>query len=261
MQRVVNCVLSMKKMSNCNGIFSYKTDIGKVRKTNEDEALVLTNATGDIMLVVCDGMGGHVKGDVAARIAIDTMKNEFKNKVSFTNANDVKRFLSRATKKANDIIFQSAKENDLSKRMGTTMTVVIIRKNNLFVLNIGDSRAYLIDDNTIEQVTEDDSYVNYLYHLGKITLEEMDVHPKRHILMNALGLFQNANFEINVIHYDGCKVFLCTDGLYTMLSEEEMLSIITTSDSVDDKCDMLVKNANRNGGLDNIAVALWEVEK
>ncbi|MCH5180211.1 MAG: Stp1/IreP family PP2C-type Ser/Thr phosphatase [Erysipelotrichales bacterium] len=240
------------------GTFTYVTDIGKVRTTNEDVSIAIKNKSNDVLMVVCDGMGGYTKGDVAASIALNTLKDEFEKIDHFFSALEVRKFLSRNIKKANQKIYKIAHENGLSSKMGTTITAVIIRKNTIFVVSIGDTRAYIVEDEIL-RITDDDSYVNYLYRLNRISFEDMETHPKRHILMNALGLTPNVSFEVSFYRHDNSRILLCSDGLYTMVSEEKMHKILTSKKSIDEKCQMLINEANKNGGKDNIGIALWEV--
>lgn len=242
------------------GHFIYKSDIGKVRTTNEDFCYATKNESGDVLLVVADGMGGYVKGDVAAKLAIDILKKDFKAITHFASSLEVRRFLNHTIKKINSEIFKVANENELIKKMGTTLTTVIIHKNRIFVVSIGDSRAYFLDDDALVRLTEDDSYVNYLYHMQKISFEEMETHPKRHILTNALGVNQNTTYTIDAYRYTGSLIFLCSDGLYTMVSEEEISDILKAHNSLEEKCEFLIKAANANGGKDNMALVIWEVE-
>ena len=157
-------------------------------------------------------------------------------------------------------MFDLANNDEKFAKMGTTLTLALIRKNALFIISIGDSRAYIIDDSVI-RLTEDETYVNYLYHMNRIKLEDMDKHPQRHILTNALGLYKNLSFEIDYYRYNNNRIMLCSDGLYNAVSEEEMLTILTTSMSIYEKCDLLIDTANKNGGKDNACVAMWEVQK
>lgn len=260
MQRVDNFVPNIKTMNERVGFYCYKTDIGTVRKTNEDVAMAMTNASGDALLFVCDGMGGHNKGDVAANITCEVITSEFKKVDRFLNNMDVRSFLKRTVKKANKAVFDFANNDEKFAKMGTTLTLALIRKNALFIISVGDSRAYIIDDSVI-RLTEDETYVNYLYHMNRIKLEDMDKHPQRHILTNALGLYKNLSFEIDYYRYNNNRIMLCSDGLYNAVSEEEMLTILTTSMSIYEKCDLLIDTANKNGGKDNACVAMWEVKK
>lgn len=250
----------MKMGESKVGHYIYKSDIGKVRNTNEDFCCATKNKSGDVLLAVADGMGGYVKGDVAAKLAINTLKKAFKAIDCFTNSLEVRRFLNRIIKNINTAILKVSNENELIKKMGTTLTAVIIRKNRLFVASIGDSRAYFLDGESLVRLTEDDSYVNYLYHMQKIRFEDMETHPKRHILTSALGVNLNPNFTIDSYRYTGDLIFLCSDGLYTMLSEEEMSDILKAQNTLEEKCDFLINSANENGGKDNIALVIWEVE-
>ena len=260
MQHVDNFVPNIKKMNERVGFYCYKTDIGIVRKTNEDVAMAMTNASGDALLLVCDGMGGHNKGDVAANISSEVITSEFRKIDRFLNNMDVRNFLRKTVKKANKAVFDLANKDEKFSKMGTTLTLALIRKKSLFIVSVGDSRAYIIDDSVIH-LTEDETYVNYLYHTNRIKLEDMDKHPQRNILTNALGLYKNLDFEIDYYRYNNNRVLLCSDGLYNSVSEEEMLTILTTSMSIYEKCDLLIDAAIKNGGKDNACVAVWEVQK
>ena len=131
-------------------------------------------------------------------------------------------------------------------------------KNTVVVLNIGDSRAYFYDKSTLTQISEDQSYVQYLVRTNQISEEKAKVHPKRHVLMNALGNIPSCNMDIKKIKYHGEKILLCSDGLYNTLETRDIETILSTEDSSEQKGQMLISLANNRGGEDNIAVALWE---
>jgi len=240
------------------GQFAVKVDIGKVRVSNEDQADVLTNASGDVLLIVCDGMGGHNKGDFASRTAIGVISEAFKAKSSFSNSFWTKRWLSRQIRRANAEIYDAAYANESYKDMGTTLVAVLIHGDIIAIANIGDSRAYAVGYDHLEKLTEDQTYVDYLFRTGKITKEEITTHPKRHVLMNALGIYPSIAFDLVSRPYIGSSILLCSDGLYNNISESEIHAILTTEESAEQKVDTLIRVANTNGGSDNIAVAYWE---
>lgn len=243
------------------GNYACKTDIGKVRMTNEDRAGVYTNTKGNILLVVCDGMGGQKKGEYAAQIALDIISDSFKKKTKFLSALTVRSWLYNVVKQANRKIYDESQNNIQYKNMGTTLSLVLIYKNVFFTLQIGDSRVYELRNHQLEQLTDDQTYVNYLYKTGKITKEEMKTHPKRHVLTNALGMFPSVEFALNSNPYMNSKILVCSDGLYNNASEQEILGILRGNDTTIEKTNELIAVANANGGSDNIAVALWEAEE
>ena len=251
----------MKNKTYIYGNFACKTDIGKVRMTNEDRAGAYTNARGNILLIVCDGMGGQNKGEYAAQIALDVISDSFLKKQRFFSSFTARNWLYQVVSKANKAIFQEASKNSKYKDMGTTLSLTLIYKTTIFTLQIGDSRVYELRNHQLRQLTEDQTYVNYLYRIGKITKEEMATHPKRHVLINALGLFPSVEFDLQKRPYMNSTILVCSDGLYNNVTESNISGILKNSDSVQQKVNELITLANANGGSDNIAVAIWEAEK
>ncbi len=243
------------------GRYSFKVDIGKVRMNNEDRATALTNSRGNILLVVCDGMGGQNKGDLAASLAIDTISQAFRDKESFTNAFFAKRWVANVIREANTEVYRQASKNEKYHGMGTTVTLVLIVNDYMIVAHVGDSRAYTFRNRILTQITEDQTYVQYLYRIGEITKEEIATHPKRHVLMNALGIYPSLDLDVKSMPYMGDTILVCSDGLYNNVSENDLLTIIKGTDSPDQKVNELVSLANNNGGSDNIAVVIWEANK
>ncbi len=248
---------TMKKHGN----FAFKSDIGKVRETNEDVALALANRTGDILLLVCDGMGGHSRGDLAAKMASDYLSDAFKAKNSFFTMGTARLWLTYHIKQANRLIYDEATRNPKAKEMGTTLTAVLLVDKQMAIANLGDSRAYMIGKDGLKQLTEDQTYVDYLFRMGKITREEMKTHPQKHVLLNALGLNPTISFDLQIKDHQGERIMVCSDGLYNNVSDIELLTVLVSSDTPAQKCDSLIRIANANGGSDNIAIALWEQGK
>ena len=243
------------------GRFSYRTDVGKVRLTNEDQAIALTNASGNVLLIVCDGMGGQKKGDLASSLAIHTIVTSFKSRKGFFNAYFAKVWVSKAIREANKCIYEQSINNPNYQGMGTTITLLLIIKDLAILANAGDSRCYFLKQNhELVQMTEDQTYVGYLLRTGQITSEEALVHPKRHVLMNALGIYPSASVDIKTIPYLNEIVLLCSDGLYNNVPHEDILAIVKGNDSIEQKVNELIAIGNKNGGSDNIAVVLWEAQ-
>ena len=251
-------------MSNKNylsGNYVTKSDIGKIRLTNEDRIGTFTNTRGNILMVVCDGMGGQNKGEYAAEIALRTLNESFMEKSHFLTRFSARRWLLRAVIKANKAIFDESEKRPNYHGMGTTLTVALILNNYLLVGQIGDSRAYILRNRQLIQLTEDQTYVGYLYRTGKITLEETKTHPQRHVLMNALGILPSIELDMKFYPYNNESVLVCSDGLYNNVEEKDILSILKSNDSTEQKVNELISLANANGGSDNIAVGLWEANK
>ena len=249
--------LKLSKHLPVSGRYSYRTDIGKVRLTNEDQANATVNAKGDIFLIVCDGMGGQNKGELASSIAVSHLIDDF-NSSRFLNVLDVKSWLNRHIRAVNRYIYNEARQNALYRGMGTTLTAVIIYKQTIITAQIGDSRLYEIKHNDLVQLTNDQTYVNYLYNTGQISKEEMATHPRRHMLMNALGTYPSVEIDITAKPYMNQTLMLCSDGLYNNVSETTIASILKGKDSPEEKVNELISIANNNGGSDNIGIVIWE---
>lgn len=248
----------MAKKVYLSGTYAYNTHTGKIRLSNEDRVGVFINTKGNILLVVCDGMGGQNKGEYAATIALSYIKDSFLKKSKFISKFDAAIWLRRIVTKANREVFEEASKDDSYKGMGTTLTAVLIVRDTCFCIQIGDSRAYVLRNRQLEQITEDQSLVYYLYRTGKITQEEMKTHPKRHVLMNALGIFPSVDFEFKRFPYMNESIMVCSDGLYNNVSQKDIAAILKGEDNTEEKVNELINLANANGGSDNIAIALWE---
>lgn len=246
------------KRKTYKGTYSVKSDAGKVRISNEDQGKVLVNSNGNVLLAVADGMGGHHKGDYASYETVKIIFEAFKTKKWYFNEYDAMRWMNAVTRTANGYIYRMQDGNEIYQGMGTTLVMGMIYKNKLVVLNSGDSRLYVVRDKKLVQLTEDQTYVDYLLMSGQITQEEAINHPKRHVLTNAIGLFPSLSADLRMHNYNGETILLCSDGLYNNVSEQDILNILLTTNSTEDKCDSLISLANFNGGDDNITVVLWE---
>jgi protein phosphatase len=243
------------------GSFAFKTDIGKVRTTNEDQVVAMVNRHQDVLLGVADGMGGHARGDLASRLAMQSLVKGFKNTFGLLTSKTATLWLRQQVVQANRTIYQEAQKSSSLKEMGTTLVIALIVNKELIILNIGDSRVYLFEDGQLTQATEDQTYVEYLFRQGKITEAQKANHPQRHVLLNALGLNTSVSYDVKIVPYHGQTILVCSDGLYNNLTEGELSSIIRSKDTPQQKVDSLINLANANGGNDNIAIAIWESER
>lgn len=246
----------MKK--DYRGNYCYRTDIGKVRSSNEDETKIVTNSSGNVLLMVADGMGGHNKGDYASFETVRIISEAFKDKKGFLFNSSAARWLKNITKLANSTIYNLQDQDVTYKGMGTTLSMALIRGNKLIILNCGDSRVYIKKGGKLIQLSEDQTYVNFLVKSGQITKEEALTHPERHVLTNAVGIFPSLSVDIRTIDYNGEAVFICSDGLYNNVREKDILNVLEMNIPTSDKVQSLISLANFNGGSDNITIALWE---
>ena len=251
----------MRNDPRSKGIYAYQTDIGKVRMSNEDQAAVLLNSAGEVLLIVCDGMGGQNKGDYASKMAIDSVCESFLKKRSHSIRQFNKMWLYSAVKKANLIIYDEASKNPIYKDMGTTIVACLLSHGLLIVANVGDSRAYVSTYESLTQISHDQTYVDFLYRTGKISKDQEMSHPERHVLMNALGIYPSLSLDMKVFPYSGESLLLCTDGLYNSVSENEIHAVISTDERPEQKVQSLIMEANNAGGSDNVGIAYWEALK
>lgn len=243
------------------GRFGSETDIGLVRPSNEDKALSLIDAQRNVLLCVCDGMGGYMKGDFASKIAVDIISAAFKSKIRFFCGLQVKLWIRKIIKSINYSVFSESQDTDKFRGIGTTLCLAVFYKNKIYVANVGDSRCYKVNDDKLEQITRDQTYVEYLLSQGKITEEEKLTSKDRHALMNFIGQKKEINYSLQVIKNEERSILLCTDGLYNNASDKQIFSAMSSQERLDQKISTLIGIAKANGGTDNIGVSIWEPYK
>ncbi|MFA9422536.1 MAG: Stp1/IreP family PP2C-type Ser/Thr phosphatase [Sedimentibacter sp.] len=234
----------------------YDTNKGLLRENNEDNLIV--EETGRYNLyAVADGMGGHKAGEVASSLAIDSIRECFKE--SFQQEDfQAPSFIIKSVKTANDKIREEALKKEECFGMGTTITMAVVdlELNIAYIGNVGDSRAYILENNEIKQITDDHTYVNELLKDGKITKGEAKNHPKRNVITRAVGSEESVNpdiFEIEIFEKE--VILLCTDGLTTHLSDEKIRDTLKEYGS-SESVQKLIEMANDNGGTDNITIII-----
>ena len=239
---------------------SADTNVGLVRDHNEDDMLTLHSGQQpegtDAILVVADGMGGHLAGEVASHMAVDGIREQLKAKEQESaklSGNEYGVFLHNIIREVNENVCVAGRDPD-KLGMGTTCTLAAIQENILFVVHVGDSRAYMIRNSEIHQITTDHSWVQERVDEGSITTEEARFHPNRNMITRAIGLQRNVEIDVmrlDVIHGD--LLLICSDGLNSMITDEAILSVILKAQS-DSICADLIDAANEAGGYDNITV-------
>jgi len=228
------------------------TNIGLVRKANEDKYLADKNRG---LFIVADGMGGHEAGEIASGLTIKTLDELLTEDEILQKGGEG---LRQAIKSANTIIYNEAKINSRCTGMGTTVTAAMFTDIHLYIAHIGDSRAYLIRDESIKLLTKDHSLVGELVRQGELTEKEAINHPHRNVLTRALGTEPEVEIDLMEVNTKpGDLLLLCTDGLYNLVQDDEILqAVLNNGDDLKKTVDQLVKLSLNRGGLDNITVVL-----
>ena len=233
-----------------------KTDIGKVRSKNQDQASIIVNIKDQIVAVVCDGMGGHGSGEIASRVVMEHVISCFNCIPPFDNDSEVKKWLMETINEADIIVKKMAMQNIEHNGMGTTIVVAVFMNDMLYISHVGDSRAYILKNAKLVQVTKDHTLVNELIERGAISEEEGKNHSQKHVLMQAIGAETNLNPSLIELEFADSLLLLCSDGLYNSLDETMIVEVLSKDLKVPKMVDELIDLANEHGGYDNIAVAI-----
>lgn len=223
--------------------FYGKTHTGKVRPTNQDTFYI--DAENN-WAVVADGMGGHLGGETASSLTVDVIKESMA----------VKRDLKQAIKKANDAVYKKSIEDSSLSGMGTTVVLCKVDESNVTIAHVGDSRAYLVTDDGIKQITQDHSIVQQLIESGTITKEQAKYHPQRNLITRAVGTEKYIDVDVNKFKISqGEIILICSDGLCSYVDDNKMYEILKNY-STEESVNKLIDAANEAGGKDNITVVL-----
>ncbi|WP_186577517.1 Stp1/IreP family PP2C-type Ser/Thr phosphatase [Aquibacillus kalidii] len=238
-----------------NGYFL--TDTGKVREHNEDSGAIFVNSNNQLLAIVADGMGGHKAGDVASQMVISSLGERWDEDKPFSTPGDAEQWLSDSILETNNKVYAYAQENEECSGMGTTVVAVICTSDFISIAHIGDSRCYLYNDQGYKQVTEDHSLVNELVKTGQISKEDAEYHPRKNVLLRALGTEVGAKPDIQTIGWDvRNSILICSDGLTNKVLDNELEEYIKEDMELKDIAQRLIDLANERGGEDNISVAL-----
>ena len=246
-----------------------QTDVGVVRKTNED-AFVIADLTGGslfgepkvtrfevgkrgVLLAVSDGMGGHQAGEVASALVIESLKRSMAEGCEPSSCDEL---MEKAAARANREVWE-ASHHPGREHMGATLTAVFVRDKTAHIAEVGDSRAYLVRAGHVRQVTRDQSYVQFLLDSGGLSPEQAKESQLRNVILQAMGLTPNVKVALGrlELRQQDCFV-LCSDGLTNKVTDEELREVILTSRRLDAACVRLIELANKRGGEDNITVIL-----
>ena len=237
-----------------------ETDIGMVRQTNQDAYYISEENDNYILCILADGMGGYTGGEIASRLACMSaaqyIKQNFDDNKQYTKE-EIMDIIKKAMEYSNKVVYEKSKEEKELEQMGTTLEVCLIYNNRVHIGHIGDSRIYRIRQNIMRKITTDHSYVQKLVKDGTITKEEAIHHPKKNMLMKALGCEEEIEPDIMVKGFNPNDIILiCSDGLTNMISEQEIYNIII--EDTKNATTHLIKKAKELGGYDNITAIIIE---
>jgi protein phosphatase len=241
------------------------TDVGRRRTGNEDSFMLWTAPNGeapraaDSLVVVCDGMGGSNAGEVASRMAVDTVVRVFTEAPPGNTA----QALAHAVEVANEEIWELSRTRSELNGMGTTCTALVLKGDQVMVAHVGDSRAYLVREHRAMQLTTDHSLVAQLVARQQLTPEEARHDPRRNVVTRSVGV--GPDIEVDLVQVDeplraGDTLVLCSDGLHGQVSDDEIAGF-AMGESLEGACSDLIELANERGGPDNITVAMLRFQK
>ena len=234
-----------------------KSDVGKVREMNQDSYYISDLQSPVKLYLLADGMGGYKGGEIASSLAITCARNYIENNFKETakDRESLIQLVASSMEYANMVVYEKAKENKELEGMGTTLEVCLIYNNKVYIGHVGDSRVYRIRKDFIRKLTQDHSYVQKLLKDGTITKEEAENHPKKNMLMKALGCNAFVEPDVTVKGFLKDDILIITsDGLTNMVKQEDIFNIAKRK--IEKAPIKLVDLANENGGLDNITVVI-----
>jgi serine/threonine phosphatase stp len=233
----------------------FLTDTGRIRTHNEDSVTIVKNKKGEMLACVADGVGGHKAGEIASQIAINTITEAFKETFKDLDKLSAINWLRQATTEVNNKIFSYVDKHEEAKGMGTTLVCALITKDYILIGNVGDSSGFAVKKEKLYKITYDHTLVNLLLKAGEITEEEAKNHPKKNVLMKALGTNNPIEIDIFDCDLDVDGILLASDGLTNMLDKEKIMTVLNSNEPIQDKVIKLIAKANNRGGTDNISVA------
>lgn len=235
---------------------NFQTDVGRRRNTNQDYAGLFENEMGLPLAILADGMGGHQAGDVASQMAVNHLGKQWQDSEIQTPEKAI-QWLIQEIQSVNETIYEKGQSKPEYQGMGTTIVTAALLEESVVLANIGDSRAYLVREDRLMQLTEDHSLVNELVKSGEITKEMAANHPRKNVLTRSLGMPKTVEVDVTSHAWlPNDYILLCSDGLTNMVLEADMLEIIHSERSLKEKVTTLITAANEAGGLDNITVLI-----
>lgn len=237
------------------------SEAGMVRTQNQDHYAILKLGREQLLVIVCDGMGGARSGNIASKMAVDIFTGEVQRSIRSNMKQDaIDAMLVSSLKLANNAVFDQSQLSEEYKGMGTTLVAAFFQKDTLTVVNVGDSRAYLFNEDGVSGITTDHSLVELMVQRGELTREAAKNHPGKNLITRAVGT--EAVVDCDIFHRDlakGDSVLLCSDGLSNLMSDQEMLFEVIHGVKKSDCCQRLMNIANFRGSPDNVTIALVSI--
>ena len=239
---------------------AYASDTGRMRAENQDYVSVFINQSGAQLAIVADGVGGQNGGDVAATMAVSHIGNQWQQSTIDT-VETAKQWLIEQVNNENDTIVKTAQRYRTLNGMATTLVIAVILANQLIIANIGDSRAYVIRQRQMRQLTVDHNLANELLQEGAITEDEAVTHPGRHLITRQLGVTDDSKPDLFAINlYPNDYVLMTTDGMPKHVSDENILQTVLSANDIADAVTQLITKTNNAGGSDNVTVLIGHQE-
>lgn len=236
---------------------AYLTHIGLRRRNNQD-CICYVEKEDAVLAMVCDGIGGSKAGDVASSMACMHMKDRFlQQDFAHMDKAMIQKWIVQGIQEANDLIFVQSKKVREMDGMGTTITGVLISKQVQYVFNAGDSRVYAFKQH-LRQLTSDHTFVQRLIRNGEITEEQAKSHPMRNMLINAVGIWNAIQIDVEEINQDYDALLISSDGLHGYVKPAQIEAILNSAQTTAEKCEALVEASLQAGGYDNVSVILLE---
>ncbi len=244
-------------LEDSDGYFACFSNVGTNRKNNEDIAYYSLSPYGALLLIA-DGMGGHRKGEVASKMACDTLSYIFNSNRKTITSKSAKKLLVKGFTKANNEIYKLSNTQEFNE-MGTTLVAAILYSTGCYILSVGDSRLYKMKDNKLTQVSVDQTNIQFYKETGRLKNLE-DEKKMRKLLLNAIGinpdLINYEEYSLSIDEYD--KLFLCSDGINSVLEDSDIESILNKKATAKEKLNEIIDTALERKVLDNVACVLWE---
>lgn len=234
------------------------SEVGMVRSQNQDYYSIIKFGRDQLLVVVCDGMGGARSGNIASKMAVDVFTGEIQRNIRSNMKQDrIDEMLVASLLLANKAVFEQSQLSEEYKGMGTTLVAALIQKDVATVVNVGDSRAYLFNEDGVATITTDHSLVEMMVQRGELSREAAKNHPGKNLITRAVGTEDTV--ECDIFHHElhkGDCVLLCSDGLSNLMSDQEMLFEVIHGVNKNDCCQRLMNIANFRGAPDNVTIAL-----
>lgn len=240
------------------------TDVGLKRELNEDSLQMIEAEMPELgpygLYIVADGLGGHAAGEVASQLTIDAIQQQHAQHPPTPGASSFEAWLKEATLAANEVVLNQQKGSSENRKMGSTLVMALVVGQNAYIVNVGDSRAYRLNSQQIEQISVDHSLVERLIQIGQITREEARTHKQKNVIYSTIGEKQKLEIGAYQVSLNsGDRLLLCSDGLSNMVSDEELLAISQQQPDPARAIQMMVEAAKQAGGQDNITAIIVQM--